>query len=113
VQLPSPALSMGRRQRLPARGRRGTKRPQTSSVREKRLPEVQAVYRPLDVESHEDTTGHNENKPAGQGRRAIRPTQDRVLSCEMFLFFSGRLGCLASLLISAALTILLYLIFTR
>lgn len=31
----------------------------------------------------------------------------------MFLFFSGRLGCLASLLISAALTILLYLIFTR
>jgi hypothetical protein len=31
----------------------------------------------------------------------------------MFLFFSNRLGCLGSLLISAALTILLILIFTR
>jgi hypothetical protein len=31
----------------------------------------------------------------------------------MFFFFSSRLGCLASLLISAALTVLLYLIFTR
>jgi hypothetical protein len=32
---------------------------------------------------------------------------------EMFLFFSNRLGCLGSLLISAALTILLIVIFTR
>ncbi len=31
----------------------------------------------------------------------------------MFVFFSNRLGCFGSLLISAALTILLYLIFTR
>jgi hypothetical protein len=31
----------------------------------------------------------------------------------MFLFFSNRLGCFVSLLISAALTVLLYLIFTR
>ncbi len=31
----------------------------------------------------------------------------------MLVFFSNRLGCFGSLLISAALTILLYLIFTR
>jgi hypothetical protein len=31
----------------------------------------------------------------------------------MFFFFSNRLGCLGSLLISAVLTILLILIFTR
>jgi hypothetical protein len=31
----------------------------------------------------------------------------------MFFFFSNRLGCLGSLLISATLTILLILIFTR
>jgi hypothetical protein len=31
----------------------------------------------------------------------------------MFLFFSNRLGCLGSLLISAVLTVLLILIFTR
>jgi hypothetical protein len=31
----------------------------------------------------------------------------------MFLFFSNRLGCLGSLLISAVLTIILILIFTR
>jgi hypothetical protein len=31
----------------------------------------------------------------------------------MFFFFSSRLGCFGSLLISAALTILLILIFTR
>jgi hypothetical protein len=73
----------------------------------------QAVYRPLGVESHQDATGHNESKPAGQSQRAIQPAQDRVLTCEMFFFFSSRLGCLASLLISAALTVLLYLIFTR
>lgn len=32
---------------------------------------------------------------------------------RMFLFFSNRLGCVGSLLISAALTILLILLFTR
>jgi hypothetical protein len=31
----------------------------------------------------------------------------------MFLFFSNRLGCLGSLLVSAVLTIVLILIFTR
>ncbi len=31
----------------------------------------------------------------------------------MFFFFSNRLGCLGSLLISATLTIILILIFTR
>lgn len=31
----------------------------------------------------------------------------------MFLFFSSRVGCLASLLISAAVTVVLLLVFTR
>jgi len=34
-------------------------------------------------------------------------------SDQMFLFFSNRLGCFGSLLLSAALTILLILIFAR
>ena len=43
----------------------------------------------------------------------IQPAQDRVLTCEMFFFFSNRLGCLGSLLVSAVLTIVLILIFSR
>jgi hypothetical protein len=31
----------------------------------------------------------------------------------VFLFFSNRLGCLASLLISAAVTVILFLVFVR
>jgi hypothetical protein len=31
----------------------------------------------------------------------------------VFLFFSNRLGCLGSLLLSAALTLLLYFVFVR
>jgi hypothetical protein len=44
---------------------------------------------------------------------AIACHNSSARSDQMFLFFSNRLGCLGSLLISAALTILLILIFTR
>ncbi|WP_406040636.1 transmembrane protein 268 [Micromonospora sp. NBC_00898] len=34
-------------------------------------------------------------------------------STQMFLFFSNRIGCLGSILISAILTVILLLIFSR
>jgi hypothetical protein len=39
------------------------------------LSQDQAVSRPSNVKSHRDTTGHNENKPAGQDRSAVQLPQ--------------------------------------
>ena len=46
---------------------------------------------------------------------ALSPVPQRTQpgNDQMFLFFSNRLGCLGSLLLSAVLTIVLILIFTR
>jgi hypothetical protein len=43
--------------------------------------------------------------------RVLLPESQRI--DQMFLFFSNRLGCLVSLLISTAVTILLILLFAR
>jgi hypothetical protein len=45
------------------------------------------------------------------GRRAAAPVAGHARA--VFLFFSNRLGCLGSLLLSAALTLLIFFVFVR
>ena len=57
----------------------------------RRAPKDQAVHRPSDVKSCQDATGHNENKPTGQGWSASRPSQASLPGHEKSGFFSATL----------------------
>lgn len=51
--------------------------------------------------------------PTPSAATAVRHEWPQQGSDHMFLFFSNRLGCFGSLLLSAAVTIVLILLFTR
>jgi hypothetical protein len=79
--LPRGRATPGRRDATPppiAQDRHYPAATSNSLTRTANMPRGQAVSRPSDIQSCQDTTGHNEREPAGQGRPSTQPPQARL-----------------------------------